>query len=185
MSDATPTPPPTPDEPNPAPHPAAQPGPLFGGDIHHMVAQLRLVGALVSLALGGVILVGLVILVVRIFSPTDGTFGPVATAGVVAVLALAGGLVTIELTSRKAKKAVDLEAAATFYKIGCVVAGGANFVGGVVTLCVLQANGVSKSLWIPTLIVLALNLLGLILAVPRVKHLRALHYRPILPVTRV
>jgi len=150
-----------------------------------MVAQLRLVGALVSLALGGVILAALIILIVRIFSPTGGSFGPVATAGVVAIVALAAGLAAIELTSRKAKKAGELETAATLYKIGCVIAGGANFVGGIVTLCVLLSNGVSKGLWIPTLIVLAINLLGLILAVPRVKHLRALHYRPILPVTRI
>ena len=55
----------------------------------------------------------------------------------------------------------------------------------VLALAVLAASGVSGGLWLPQLLVLAANVLGLVLAVPRVKHLRALHYRPILPLTRV
>jgi len=150
-----------------------------------MVSHLRLVGAAVSLALAGVLIAATVLLVVRIVRPVEGSFSAVVGSGVVALLALVGGLVGIELTSRRAKKADTLEAAAAFYKLGCLVSGGVNFAAGLVTLVVLATNGVSNGLWLPQLLVLAVNVLGLILAVPRVKHLRVLHYRPILPLTRV
>jgi len=170
------------DQPPQAPRPTGLP---FGEDIHRMVAQLRLAGAAVSLSLAGVVIAAVVLLVVRISRPVAGSFSTVVVAGVIALAALVGGLVAIELTGRRAKKADTLEAAAAGYKLGCLLSGGLNLAAACVTLVVLATAGVSRGLWVPQLLVLAVNVLGLILAVPRVKHLRALHYRPILPLTRV
>jgi len=166
--------------------PAMQPAsPLLGEDIHRVTARLRLVAAGIGLALAAVGVVGAVLLVLRALRPVEGRFAAVVAAGAVALAALVGALVALEITGRRAKKAPALAPAAAGYLAGCLIAAGANFAAACVTLVVLGQNGVSAGLWVPTTLVLAVNLLGLLLAIPRVKHLRQLHYRPILPVTRV
>jgi len=157
----------------------------FGEDIHRLVRQLRFVAGLIGLALAAVAALAAAGMVLRAARPAEGSFAAVVLAGVIALAALAGGVTALELSTRRAKKAGSLAAAAAAYKIGCIIAGGANFAAGCVTLIVVFTGGVSGGLWLPELLVLAMNLLGLGLAVPRVKHLRQIHYRPTLPVTRV
>ncbi len=194
MTDKPPPPAPeTPETPaTPAP-PAAQaqfpvPGrPVlpFGENIHAMVRHLRIVGALVAMALALLVIVGVALIVLRIVWPVSGSIGAVVTAGVIALAALVVGLVAIEKTSRMARKAGSLAGAAARYRMGCIIAGASNSASACVTLAVLGGGGVSNGLWLPILLATALNVLGLILATPRIKHLRSLHYRPVLPISRV
>jgi len=157
----------------------------FTEDVHRMVRELRVVGILVSLALLVIVIGGLAGLLFRALRPVRGSFGPAIFAGVVAVLALAAGVVIVEVTNRKARKARSLETTSAIYKTGCLIAGGVGLAAGCVSLVVLLVNGISRGLWLPQVLVLTVNVLELLLAVPRVRHLRRLHYRPVLPVTRV
>ncbi|OPX21925.1 MAG: hypothetical protein B1H04_05810 [Planctomycetales bacterium 4484_123] len=69
--------------------------------------------------------------------------------------------------------------------MGCVVAGMANLVAGGITVAVIFRSGVGGRLWMAEVLLLALNVLGLATAMPKMKHLRALHYRPVLPASRL
>ncbi|KPK83790.1 MAG: hypothetical protein AMJ81_07330 [Phycisphaerae bacterium SM23_33] len=151
-------------------------------------AALQAVRMLAGLVLGGLVLVvvlGAAGVAVRLLRPVDGHMGPIVLAGTVGFLLLAGAIVVLEVSGRRAGRAQTLERAVLAYRGGCAVGGGLNFLGGVVTVIVIFANGVSGGLWVPAVLVLALNSLGLVLAVPRLKHIRRLHYSPTLPVTRV
>mgnify|MGYP006304513623 CR=1 FL=1 len=157
----------------------------IGQDVYRIVVRLRLVGGLVLLALGLTVLLAAGGFLLRAFRPVDGGVAAVILAGAVAVLALAGGTVALEVTSRKARKAGSLEGAVAVYRLGCAIAGAVNAAAALVALIVLYANGISGGLWIPLAIVLVLNLLGMALAVPRVRQVRRLHYRPTLPISRI
>ncbi len=157
----------------------------FMEGVHRMVSRLRLVAAAVWLALALVAGLAVLLLVLRALHPVKGGFGPVVAAGVLALAGLGTGAAALGLTDRKARRGASLEEAANHYRIGCLIAGAANFAPSCVTLGVLWASGVSGGLWLPQLLVLAVNLLGLLLAVPRLKHLRSLHYRPMLPLSKV
>jgi len=154
-------------------------------NLRRTVGRLRLGAGLLELALVLVAATAALGMVVRARSPVAGALWPVVLAVVVALAALAGGAVALELTARKVKKAKTLPAAATWYKTGCLIAGGANLVAACLSLVVLFANGISGRLWLPQVLALAANLLGLFLAIPRLKHLARFHQRAILPIARL
>jgi hypothetical protein len=156
-----------------------------GEHVHRIVAALRLAGGLVVLGLGVVVVLTAIGLIVRAVWPVSGSLGGVIFAGVLAVLALAGGATLLELTGRKAKKADTLEGTVAAYKLGCAIAGAINFLAGMVTVILLFTGGISGGRWVPILIVTTINVFGMVLAIPRVRHVRALHYRPTLPISRV
>jgi len=167
--------------------PPERPAPslVVGEDVHRVVKDLRLIGVLAGLAMVLVVVAGLLAVALRAARPVAGGLSAIVLAGIVAVAALAGGATALELWGRHAKRAPDLQHAISAYALGCAVAGGANFLAGAVTVIVVFANGVSGGLWIPDLLVLAISVMGLILAVPRMKHVRELYYRPTLPVSRI
>jgi hypothetical protein len=157
----------------------------FMEGVHRTVSRLRLVAAGVWLALALVAGLAVLLVVLRALHPVKGGFAPVVAAGVLALVGLGAGATALGLTDRKARRAGSLGEAANHYRVGCLIAGASNFAVSCVTLGVLWGCGVSGGLWVPQLLVLAVNLLGLLLAVPRLKHLRSLHYRPMLPLTKV
>ena len=157
----------------------------FMEGVHRTVSRLRLVAAAVWLALALVAGLAVLLVVLRVLSPVQGSLAPVVVAGVLALAGLGAGAIALGLTDRKARRGRSLEEAANHYRVGCLIAGASNFAVSCVTLGVVWACGLSGGLWVLQLLVLAVNLLGLTLAVPRLKHLRALHYRPMLPLTKV
>ena len=160
-------------------------GVLIGEDVHRIVRRLRAVGGIIALGLVLVVLVAAAGLVLRLFRPVAGDMSAVLGPAAAAILALAVGAGMLEAFSRKAMHARSLEAAVAAYKLGCASAGVLNFLAGCLTAVVFFTNGVANGLWVPQVLILALNVVGLALALPKMKHLRKLHYRPTLPVTRI
>ena len=158
---------------------------LPGHDVQGIVKDLRRVGAAVGVAMALVVGLGVAAVVVRALRPVGGGMAPVVVVGVAGLAALGGAMALLEITGRRARRADTLRRAASTYKVGCAAAGALNFLAGCATVAVVFANGVSGGLWVPAVLILALNALGLVLALPRIKHLRSLHYSPTLPVTRV
>ena len=156
-----------------------------GEEVHRIVAALRLMGFLVVLGLVMLLLATAIGLIVRAARPVEGSLGPVIFAAVVAVAALAAGATLLEVTGQKARKAGTLETTVAVYKLGCAIAGMTNFMGGTITVIVLLTDGISGGRFFPLLLVTAINAVGMVLAIPRVRHVRAMHYRPTLPISRV
>jgi hypothetical protein len=154
-------------------------------DVFVVLKSLRVLAGLTVLGIVVLALAGAGGFLLRGSYPVTGGTGVVALIGVVAILCLGGGMAMLELSSRKAKAAGSFKPAAQAYRSGCRGAAGLNFLAGALTVAGIYSNGISNGLWIGQGIILGLNLLGLVLATPRVKHLRDLHWRPTLPVTRV
>ncbi|MHC4715382.1 MAG: hypothetical protein ACYS5V_00280 [Planctomycetota bacterium] len=158
---------------------------LHSEGVNRSVRRLRLIGAVIALCLAMLLIAAAAAMGLRAFVPIEGTMTAALIAAAVAVAALGGGAAALEGYGRRARKAESMEAAVGAYSTGCIVAWLGNLTAGAVTICVIVLNGVGSGLWIPQLLVLALNVLGLALAMPKMKHLRELHYRPTLPVSRV
>lgn len=156
-----------------------------GEDVHRAVRQLRLMGGLMVLALLLVVLAAAAGAVIRLVHPRQGQLSAVVVSGLVGIAALAAGVAVLEVVTRRAKAAETLALAVAAYRRGCVIAGGLNFVAGLYTVSVIFANGPANGLWVPQVLIVAVNVLGMVLAVPRVKHLRRLHYSPTLPYSHV
>ncbi len=157
----------------------------LGKDVHRFTSQLRLVGGLIVLALILVILGAFSGIVVRLIHPREGALSIVLLLGFIGIVALAAGTVAIEVSDRRARKAKAMGDAVAIYRTGCVIAGGSNFVAGLCTVGVIFANGLSDGLWLPMILVLSVNTLGMVLAIPRIKHISRIHYSPSLPYSRL
>lgn len=155
-----------------------------GTDVHLSMKRLRSVAGVMALGTVAVFLGAGAGMAVRLARPVRGGLAWVLVAGGVGLVALIVGLGLLVWGNRQAKRAEAIKAAAGAYLTGCAVAGAANFAAGVVTVGAIFSNGLSKGLWVPQVLVLAVNLLGLVLAVPKVEHLRRLHYSPTLPTSR-
>ncbi len=158
---------------------------LLSEGVSRSVRRLRAMGAIIALLLVVLLLAAAGAMVFRALSPVAGTMTKALIAAGVAVAALALAVVVLETYSRRAKKAGAMESAVGAYSTGCVVAAVANLAAGAVTVGVIVVNGVGGGLWVPELLVIGLNVLGLVMAMPKMKHLRDLHYRPTLPGSRI
>ena len=156
-----------------------------GKDVYRYISQLRLIGGLIVLALILVILGAFSGIVVRLIRPGEGALSMVLLSGFIGIVALAAGTVAIEVSDRRARKAKTMGDSVAMYRTGCVIAGGSNFVAGLCTVGVIFANGLSDGLWLPMILVAAVNIIGMVLAVPRIKHISRLHYSPTLPCSRL
>jgi len=145
---------------------------LLSGSVGRSVRRLRVLGALIALGAVVLVIAAAVAGAVRIFLPVAGTMGAVIVAVAAAVAALAVGAVALEVLGRRARGARSMEAAVADYSAGCVVAAVANLAAGAVTVGVVAVSGISGGLWVPAALVLALNVLGLVMAMPKMKHLR-------------
>jgi len=155
-----------------------------GTDVHLSTKRLRSVAGVMVLAAGAVLIAAGAGIAVRLAHPVRGGLAGVLLAGGVSLVALIVGLCLLVWGSRQAKRAEAIKAAAGAYLTGCAVAGAANFIAGVVTVGAIFGNGVSKGLWVPHVLILSVNVMGLVLAVPKVGYLRRLHYSPTLPTSR-
>jgi hypothetical protein len=149
--------------------------------VHRAVKRVHVLGTILVAALVLAVLAAVVAIMVRTYRPVVGTRQPVVLAGLVALAALGGGVVLTECASRRARSSKELAQAVTAYLGGCFGAGASNLLAWIISVGVLLANGISHMLWLPTLMVLGLNFVGVLLALPRVKHLRRLYYSPSLP----
>ena len=167
------------------PPPRPPRGVLLGEEVHTTVQRLRAVGAIIALGTTALVATAAAALVWRAFHPTSGGTALLAAAAGVSILALGGGLTALELLGRRAKRADSLAGAVSAYKTGCIAASAANFLAGGLTVAAIFHIGIGGRLWMAELLLLALNVLGLATAMPKMKHLRALHYRPVLPTSRL
>jgi len=158
---------------------------LLNSSVSRSVRRLRAMGALIVLCMVVLALAGAVAVVVRLVRPVAGTMAAALVAAGVAVAALAAGAAALEALGRRARKAGSMEAAIGAYSTGCVIAALANLAAGAFTIGMIVTYGLGRGLWIPALLVLGLNVLGLVMAMPKMSHLRELHYRPTLPGVRV
>jgi hypothetical protein len=158
---------------------------LLEEGVHRVVRKVRLAQAVLALGLGGVLLTAAVGAIVRIKAPTDGGLAGPLTAGVLGIAALTVGLIVLRISERSVTRSPAIQDAAASYLVGCWIAGGLNLLAGAVTAIVVFANGVSNGLWLPTLLVLVLNVTGSALALPRVKHFRRMFYSPSLRCARL
>ncbi len=156
-----------------------------GENVHRFTSQLRLIGGLIVLALILVILGAFSGIVVRLIHPRDGALSIVLLSGFIGIVALVAGTAALEVSDRRARKAKTMGDSVAIYRTGCVIAGGSNFVAGLCTVGVIFANGLSDGLWLPMILVAVVNIIGMVLAVPRIKHISRLHYSPTLPCSRI
>jgi hypothetical protein len=161
-----------------------------GGELHQAVRRFHLVAGGIVAALAGVVLGSVIAMLVRAARPiadaqVSGGKGAILWGGLASVLALAAGLAAIELFGRHARRIGPLIRATAAYVTGCLVAAGVNLIAGIVTIALIAANGVGNMLWLPELLLVVLNALGMLLAIPRVAHLRTFKNVPLLPYLHV
>jgi hypothetical protein len=145
--------------------------------------HLRLIWALTVATI--VLLAALTGLAVLATGDKSPALWPILLVGVLALAAFLAGMGVVEKYSAQAKQATSFEAAAVLYRTGCGIAVAANAASVVVTVIVLFANGVNKDLLLPCLLVVALHLIALAMAMPRMKTLRKLHHPLKLPFARI
>ena len=160
---------------------------LDPGQTHRALARLRLLdlvillGLLAVLAAAGWALAG----AAGRADGAPGRLGPIIWTGLAALAALGLGSAILEITSARARRLNDLDRCAAAYLGGCAGAAALNLLAGALTVRTILANGVANGLWLLAGLCLCLNVVGTVLTLPRLRHLRSLHYRPTLPITRI
>ena len=162
-----------------------KPLPLDAGEeVYSSLRKVRLVAGLIVLGMVLVTLAAGVGIVIRLARPVGGGVALVIVVAAAAVVSLASGALLLELAARKAHRADSLRLAAEAYQSGSALAGTINLLAGCLTVGSIFSSGLSGGLWLPKLLVLGMNLVGMAICIPRLRRLRELHYRPTLPYTR-
>jgi hypothetical protein len=105
----------------------------------------------------------------------------VIVAGGLALVGMFGGQVLMGVAERRAGRADSFAAAGEAYLQGVWLCGGLNLAAAAFTLVVLLAAPPAGRAWVEMAIVGVVNLIGLLLSLPRRGRLRQLFYSPSLP----
>ncbi len=152
--------------------------------VHRVIRRMRIIQALLILGLSVLILIAAVGVLTGLKRSSIG-LGVFIFPAIWALVALVVGLSLVGVFAKRAKRTEAFEAAGRLYGTGCSTAGGINLAAGCFTVSALFRNGADEGLWVPAVLLLVINALGVILAVPAIKQLRRLFYTPSLPVARV
>ncbi len=160
---------------------------LIGKEVGRILTQLQVIAASMIIALiiivvaaGWGILSGLGSSVDRSLR-TRNQLAILAIVGAIGLIALLAGAVAVEISDRQARKLQDLKKAILKYRFGCLAAGIANFIAGALTVTAIFITRPADGLWLPEVLIVMLNAVGMSLAIPRFKHIRRLHSNMIPP----
>lgn len=148
---------------------------------HEAIRRLRVTQLICGVMIGAPMVVVLIGLITRI---SDDTFVGRSAAGVAATLGLVtfgAALAVIHLMMPVQQAGRSLLDTVRAYRTPCLIAVALNAVGLLVTGVAIFRNGLTHGLWLPLLALVVLNLFGAVLAWPKIRVLRQIHYSPSLP----